>query len=152
MGPNKSSLLLGFESLIDPEPDPFDSQLKFRKLLVSLSSASLGRVLSVPLAPDSLFQITEALQSSIACSARSFNQELTLPLLKKSDPNSDEVVRQNTSDDICSQTEVTYWPLRRSLSEELQEFSILLVPKRNSGYRTVFKEFKIMPWQVLHWT
>ena len=89
----------------DYERDSFDSQSKFRKLPVSSSSANLGRVLSVPLTSDSLFQITEAPQSLIACSARSFNQELILPFLKKSDLNSDGAVRRCTSGDIYFQTQ-----------------------------------------------
>ena len=58
---NQSSLSLGFELLIEPEPDPFDSQSNFRKLLALLSSANLEKVLTVPLMLDSLFRIGEAL-------------------------------------------------------------------------------------------
>ena len=144
---NRSLLMLGFESLIDPEPDPFDSQSDFRKPLTLLSSVNLRNAVTVPPVPGSSFTIIEAPQSLTVSSVCSFNEEHICPLLKKPDLNSDQAVRRCASADIYPQPEVTYWPLRRSLSESSQEFSILL--NRNSGYRTVSKGFKTRPLRVL---
>ena len=134
---------------MEPEPDPPDFQSIFQELPMSSSSANIGEALSVPLAPDPLFQMDDTSQSPTPFSVRSVNKELVLSSLKKSVLDSDEAAMRSTFDNIYSQTEAAYRPLGLGFSKKFHPISILPVSKSHSGRRTVFKEFNIMPPQML---